>query len=407
MTELHHKAPTIQTPLPLHGSSPVAVRTGRSGVDVTVEGRTQSPRITGAKLLFTLLVLLPTAAASAYFFFIASDIYVAEGRFIVRDSSGAVTNPLGNMLQALSVGSASTGGDAYAAVDYLESRNALDALDADGAFTSIVGKEEVDPLMRFPSLYRGETREDLFRYYSNLVTVKYDPSSGISTITARAFAPDSAQLVVSKLLLQAQEFVNSMSEQALSDALSYARDDVRLAEKRLTESQGLLTTFRTQTAVLDPEAVAKSYLATADGLRKQLIEAQTRLSSINQLNASSPEKKVLSTRIQSLEQSIADEQARVVGNGKSMVSFFEEYERLKLESELANQTLVSAKANFEKARMELMRKQVYLVPVVKPNLVDDALEPKRFLSVLTVFITLFLVYAMGWLLYVNAREHKD
>jgi capsular polysaccharide transport system permease protein len=61
----------------------------------------------------------------------------------------------------------------------------------------------------------------------------------------------------------------------------------------------------------------------------------------------------------------------------------------------------------ETARVEALRKQLYLDRVVEPNAADLSRYPRRFLSIITVFGTAFLLYAIIWLVVANAREHAS
>ena len=58
-----------------------------------------------------------------------------------------------------------------------------------------------------------------------------------------------------------------------------------------------------------------------------------------------------------------------------------------------------------RAQDEARRQQLFVVPVVDANLPVRALYPQRTKIVVTVFLSLLLVYGIGWLIAAGVREH--
>ncbi len=81
--------PATATGLPVHaaGGELAVLREGGAAAGRTALGRTaRGRRVPLALLSFLLVVAVPSAAASAYYFLIAADQYVAEFRFGLRSS---------------------------------------------------------------------------------------------------------------------------------------------------------------------------------------------------------------------------------------------------------------------------------------------------------------------------------
>src|ERR1700675_448726 len=72
---------------------------------------------------FWAIVGLPTLIAGVYFFAIASDLYLAEVKFVVRGPAKSPTSAIGAMLQS-AAGSAATE-DTFVVHEYLMSRDAV------------------------------------------------------------------------------------------------------------------------------------------------------------------------------------------------------------------------------------------------------------------------------------------
>src|ERR1700757_3832522 len=73
------------------------------------------------------IVGLPTLAAGAYYFGIASDLYLSEARFIVRSPKQVQTNPIGALLQSSGLTRASD--DTAAVQDFMMTRDAVRKLE--------------------------------------------------------------------------------------------------------------------------------------------------------------------------------------------------------------------------------------------------------------------------------------
>jgi capsular polysaccharide transport system permease protein len=84
-----------------------------------------------------------------------------------------------------------------------------------------------------------------------------------------------------------------------------------------------------------------------------------------------------------------------------------EYERLNLERDFAEKRLAAALTALVQARMDVLRKQLYLERVVEPNLPDYAMEPRRLRSILTVLGFALIIWGVITLLIAGVREHRD
>ena len=76
--------------------------------------------------LFLVTVVIPTLLAILYYGLFASDIYISESRFTVRSPEKSTPTGLGALFK--STGFGNSGDEIYAAQDYVDSRDALKAL---------------------------------------------------------------------------------------------------------------------------------------------------------------------------------------------------------------------------------------------------------------------------------------
>jgi capsular polysaccharide transport system permease protein len=356
--------------------------------------------------LFLLIVLLPVTLATAYFGFIASDIYVSESRFVVRSQQRqASPGVLGSLLETAGMSRAQD--EAYSVHDFILSRDALQNLDKQLRVREAFSAESIDILSRFPGLDWDDSFESLYEYYPRRVTVAYDSTSSIMTLKVSAFTPDDAVRINEHLLAMSERLVNQLNKRAHEDSIRFASGVVQEAEVKAKSAALALSAFRTDRSVFDPERQSAIQLQGIAKLQEELISTKTQLEQVRRLTADNPQVAVLTARVATLQKEIDSEMRKVAGGGSSLTTKASEYERLALERAFAEKQLASALASLELARNEAQRKQLYLERIVQPNRPDYAIEPRRVRSILMVLVFGLIAWGALSLLISAIREHHD
>ena len=130
--------------------------------------------------LFFLVVLVPTTVAALYFGFLASDIYVSESRFVVRSPEKQTSSALGMVLGA--GGIATSGDKSYAVVEYVRSRDALQAANRDGKVQAAYARRDVSTFDRFGGLLRGKTFGHFYAYFANQMGIELDTGPQVTAL---------------------------------------------------------------------------------------------------------------------------------------------------------------------------------------------------------------------------------
>lgn len=357
-----------------------------------------------SKGAFIWVVVVPLLLAVLYYGFLASDIYVSEARFTVRSQGGSVA-PAGLLTGLIgAVDSTIATQDVAIVSDYINSRDLLEHLDAKLALRAHYQDPAVDLLSR---LEDDATEEEFLEYYQDKVETLNDESSGIVTLKTKAFSPSLAKTIAEEILMQSEGLVNDMSDQITEDSVQFARDELARAEDRLQKATAALTQFRNLTNTVDPTEKSGAVLGIITDLESRLAGSRTELSELRgYLQESSAQVVTLKNRINALEDQIEQENRRLTGEEKAKLSsLLQEYERLNLDKQIGHEFYTSTLASLESARVEAMRKQLYLVTFVKPALADEALEPRRAWNTLTVFILSLLVYIIGGLVFATIKDH--
>src|SRR4051812_17817590 len=130
--------------------------------------------------LFLAVVALPVTTALLYFGFLASDIYISESRFVVRSPEKPAASGLGVILKT--AGFANAGDEVYAAQSYATSRDALRAINRNGAFKTAYSRPEASVFDRFNGFGLFGSFEHLYQYFEGKVTLQNDATTSITTL---------------------------------------------------------------------------------------------------------------------------------------------------------------------------------------------------------------------------------
>jgi capsular polysaccharide transport system permease protein len=316
--------------------------------------------------VFVLTVLVPTLLAGLYYGAVASDVFISESRFVVRSPQRPAQGGLGALLQG-TVFSRSQD-DTYSVHDYIRSRDALQELDSKLAFRKALSDPAIDRLSRFPALDFDASFEGFYKHYQKHVAIEYDSVSSISVLRVRAFTAEDAKKVNELLLEMSERLVNNLNIRSREDLIRVAQVEVRNAEERAKTAAEAVSGFRSDRGVFDPDRQSALQLQAVGRQREELLAAETQLAQLRQAPG---------------------------------------YERVVLEKTFAERQLASALTALDSARNEAQRKQLYLERLVQPNRPDNALEPRRVRSILTVLVAGLLLWGVVSLVLASVREHTE
>lgn len=371
------------------GSSSVAVKMRRA--------------LIRADKLFLATVVLPTILAILYFGFFASDVYVSESQFVIRSPDKQSATGLGVLLK--STGFSSADDEVYAAQDYVRSRDALKALNANGAVARAYGNKNISIFDRFNPLGFSGSFEELYKFYQGKVGVAYDTSSAVATLTVRAFSPDDAYRFNSQLLALAEGLVNRLNTRGRHDMIEYASREVQDAQIQARNAAVALAAFRNTHGVVDPEEQAKAQLDMISKLQDQLIGSRVQLQQLQKIAPENPQIPILTTRISGLQNQIDQQMGRVAGDRRSLSAAAVQYEKLELERELADKRVAAAMTSLQSAEDEAQRKQAYVERIAEPSRPDDPAEPRRLRGILSTLVLGLVAFGILRLLLAGVREH--
>ena len=362
-----------------------------------------SERLPRVSRLFAATVIVPTFLAILYFGFIASDVYVSESRFVVRSPDKPSMSGLGVLLKG--AGFSNAGDEIYAADDYIQSRDALRALNRDGSVSRAFTAPTVSVFDRFNPLGWNGSFESLYNYFGKRVSVGFDSTSSITTLSVRAYTPQEAYKFNRELLALAEDQVNRLNRRGRADVVELSEQEVRDAEDAARRAAVTLAQFRNSSGIIDPEKQAAVQLQMISKLQDELIGSRMQLLQLRAMAPENPQIPILQVRIGGLSREIDRQLGLVAGNRRSLSATAARYQRLQLDREFADKRLAAAMTSLQDARAESRRKQAYVERIAQPSLPDEPQEPRRWRGVFATFVLGLVAWAIMTMLIAGVREH--
>ena len=361
----------------------------------------------GRHWLFVVMVLAPVLGAIVYYGLIASDVYVSESRFLVRNSQHQSSSGLvGDLLQSTGLGG-HTEDDASSVHDYILSRDALKELDEKLDLRKSFSNPDIDLLDRFPVFSWSRSFEKFYVYYGKHVGIESDPASSISVLTVRAFTAADAYKINHALLEISERLVNTLNDRSRRDLIDFADHEVKIASDKAKDAAIAMFTYRNAHEVFEPDKQAMFQLEGVGKIQQELVTTETELVQLKKLSPDNPQIGALTDRAEALRNAIASEASKVTSANGSFSARATDFERLALDVQFADKQLGIALAGLESARAEALQKQIYIETLVQPNLPDKAMQPRRFRSMFTVLILSLFGWAVVSILIASVREHAD
>lgn len=359
------------------------------------------------KRWFLMIVVVPMLICAGYLYLFAADQYESEAHFIVHSaaSTPAQSSGLGGLLGLTSSSSAEN--NAGMVADYLQSHDAVNALQRQMDLIAMFRRPEADAFSELGSA--NPTPENLLKYYLSHVEVKFNQETGIATLTARAFTPQDSYRINKTLLALGEQRVNEMNTRSYNDSVSMARQQLNEAENGVADIQSRMTAFRQTGSDLDPQGSGEAQIHMVSTLEMELSTTRAQLNAMRSLiNSSSPQFVAMAARVRALEAEVAGQSAKMTGAGAgtTIAKNLGGYEDLKIRQDFAAKRYDAAAADLEKARADAQRQQLYVVRIVEPNMPVKALYPQRLRVLITLAVALLLAYGIGWLIIAGVREHE-
>lgn len=379
--------------------------------DVVQVEDTPKFRVSGFKVSFVLLVLLPAIAGVIYYGFIAANQYVAELRFVVR--YGPKDTSLGSL-----VGGATSGGsgassatsspeDAHIVTSYIRSRSIVDDIMQRVDLREIFARPEADFVARLrPNASIDEVRE----FWQKMVTTNVDGMSGIVTVEVRAFRPEDGVLLAREIESLSERLVNDISVRSRHDTLSRATKEVERAQGMIYEALRDVEAYRNKEGLIDPVQTATDTGKILTEVLGDQLSAENQLMVARQsLGPDSPTVRNLQIRIEALRKqstALREQLAGTRSTSRNIAAVLGRFEEVTIKQKMAEALYGLAVSGLDRARRAAEAQSLYLMTFVKPRLPEEYTHPKRLFLSFAVAISSLVLWSIGALVVASVEDHR-
>lgn len=352
-----------------------------------------------------LFIAGPTVFTTAYYGLIASDEYMSESRFIIKNQSDRSTQmpSIASLIQTTGLSSGQE--QTNEILDYIRSRNALQDIGRRIDLRAMYSRPGVDWFSRYAPLFDAWKFENFYQFFREKMEARIDPQTGVAVLDVKAFNPNDSYRINELMLARSEEVVNRFNDKARENAISEAERRVRTAEVRVKAARLAVASYRNGNQIFDPSKQALGVYDIANKLTTEKAMLQAQLDLMLAKTPDNPAIPALKSQISAIQNQISEQNDRVVGPSGAFASKLSTYENLQLEQDFATQALSAASIALEQARTEADRQQFYLERIVEPTAPDVAAYPRRLRGILTVLFVSLCLYVIGWMFVVGILEH--
>ncbi|WP_115422696.1 capsule biosynthesis protein [Ensifer sp. M14] len=332
-------------------------------------------------------LILPIACAIMYYGLIASDQYQSEARFVVRTSAPAIGKDQLGKITGLP--SAKIVQDTQIVTNFVHSRAILEALEQQIGVRERFMVKDADFFARLKS---DATYEEFLEYWDSMVKTSVSPSSGIITVTTRAFSAADARDILTAIIAASERTINQLSDRIWKDVIATAKANLDRASEKLRDVRERVATQQNKTGVLTIEGSSSMLSNLITTLQKEKIELeQSYTVKLESVSKEAPQMRVLAREIQSKQAQIDGLQRQIAGPNQSseqnLANVSAELSSLQFELQLAEQQFTASVRSFEQVQFISKQQLMYLDSFLEPSLPDEALYPRRAFWVLIVAIS--------------------
>lgn len=356
-------------------------------------------------VLFASIVVFPTLLAILYFGLFASDVYVSESRIVVRAPDKTAQTAFGALLKTAGFTNASE--EVHAVTEYIQSRDALRDVDRNGLVRRAYSNSTISIFDRLDPLGLDDSFEELYKYFGHQIEIKNDTTSGVLTLTVRAYSARDAKEINEGLLSHSEALINRLNVRGGNDLIGSARREVYEATEVARRAAAKLAAFRNRTGIVDPVKQAQVQIEMVSKMQDELIASQLQLAQVRRLAPNNAQVPLFEAHITQLQQSIDQEQGKVAGNRSSLAANAAQYQRLEIDNEISAKLLTGAMTSLQEAQNEARRKQAYVERIAQPNRPDKPIEPHRLAGIVAVLVLSVVTWGILSMLIAGVREHAS
>jgi len=355
------------------------------------------PSLFKASLIFIIL-------ATAYWGLIASDRYVSEACIVIDRTE--IAGGQGTDFVSLITGG-NRNNDLMLLREHLRSVDMLNKLDGKLGLRSHYSNKQYDLISRM--LFQNSSQEFFHRHFLSRVTIEMDNVAGVLRIRTQAYTPEMAQAIAASLVEEGEGFMNEMAHRLAREQVAFLEKQVAQIGDRVLQARSAVVGYQSAKGLVSPEAAIEAIASIVAKLEGQLSELKAkRQAMLGYLSPKAPEIAQLTLQITALERQSREEQARLASpKGSTLNRTVEEFQRMQMEAEFAQDLYRNALAALEKGRIEATRTLKKVSVLQSPTRPQYPLEPRRIYNITVFAISVFVLAGIIQMLIAIIRDHRD
>jgi len=264
-----------------------------------------------------------------------------------------------------------------------------------------------DPLSRM--WFKDAPLEHFHRHFLSRISVEYDDYAGVVIIKSQAYDAETAQAITATMVSEGERHMNAMAHSLAQDQVAFLEKQVSEMGVRAIQARQVMLSFQNKKGMASPQNAAENLVGIINRLEGQLADLRThRATLLGYLMPNSPNIIEVEQQIAAVEKQINQEQARLVSPGGMMLnSTVEEYQRLQMDAEFAQDIYKTALVALEQGRIEASRTLNKVTLLQTPTLPQYPLEPRRMYNIVVFILFTLMLAGIMHLLAAIIRDHKD
>ncbi len=352
------------------------------------------------------LALLLCLLAVVYWGVIASDRYVSEAHVIIQQMDMASAQPTG-LSTLLGMPGGTNRSDQLLLRDHLLSVDMLEKLDAELGLREHYSDRSRDLISRL--WFVDISREWFHRYYLSRVSVEFDEYAGVLIIRTEAFSPEKARAITTMLMDEGGRYMNMVARRLAQEQVSFLETQVGQISERVMQARQAVLAYQNERNLVSPQGTAENVFGIISQLEGQLSTLKTQRDALlGYLNPQNPSVIELDLQIASIKKQITQQQARLTSSERQTLNrAIEEFTRLQMNAEFAQDMYKTALAALEKGRVDSVRTVKMVSVIQSPTQPQYPMEPRRIYNTAVFIVATLMLAGIVSLLSTIIREHRD
>jgi capsular polysaccharide transport system permease protein len=351
-------------------------------------------------------ILLLCMLAAVYWGIIASDRYVSESHIVIQQTQMPVAKTM-DLSSILGATSTVNRQDQMLLRDHLLSIDMLGKLDNKLSLREHYSDRRRDPISRMWD--KDLSTEWFYWYYLLRATVEFDEYAGVLVIRAQAFTPEKAHAIASLLVEEGERYMNDMAHRLAQEQVGFIEKQVEQIYERVMRARMAVVAYQNERNLVSPEGTAQYLFGIVNTLEGQLASLNTqRNAALGYLNPKSPAVTDFDLQIAAVKKQIGKEQVRLTSSERQTLNHIvEEFQRLQMNAEFAQEVYKTALASLEQARVDAGRTIKMVSVIQSPTQPQYPLEPRRMYNTAVFILATVIAFGIVSLIRAIVRDHQE